>query len=223
MVAWLPENQGAWYRLGVALSLSGQYDEALAAFQSAIQLDPKDAAPHNGIGNVYRALRQYDQALAAYQRALELDPKDAYPHNNMADIFIKQGKFDEAQRELNERIRLAPDNAFTPLVALGIIARHQGLAESDNHFQDALAQWNAAWQARWQSPAELLEDKAKALLCLGKKAEALQILKEAIAQMAPGDEIEFERYTLLQTAPVPPDGIEEMIAILKAAQAQRQS
>jgi len=58
------------------------------------------------------------------------------------------------------------------------------------------------------------------LLCLDQKDEALQVLKDAIAQMTPGDTIEFESYTLLQTAPAPPDGIEEMIALLKQARRQ---
>ncbi len=205
----------------------GKYEDSIRYFQDALQGAEQlqdmrlQAMCHHGLGNVYYQLGNYEAALAAYQRAIELDPKDAYPHNNMAGIFIKQGKFDEARRELNERIRLAPENTFTPLVTLGVLARHQGLPESDKHLQDALAQWDAAWRARWQSPAGLLENKAIALLCLGNKDQALQVLKEAIAQMTPGGEIEFDYYTLLQTAPVPPEGVEEMIAMLKEAQEKR--
>ena len=206
--------------MGLVYRALKRYEEALAAYQRAIEIDPQYAAPHNNMGNVYRALGRYEEALAAYRRAIELDPQDAHPHNNMADIFIQQGKFDEARRELNERIRLAPENPFTPLVTLGILARHQGLPESDQHFQDALAHWDAAWRLRWQSPAGLLENKAIALLCLGKKEQALQALQEAIAQMGPGDTIEFKRYTLLQTAPQPTEGIAEMVEQLRAAAQQ---
>ncbi|MCS6910237.1 MAG: tetratricopeptide repeat protein [Anaerolineales bacterium] len=255
VVAWLPENPGAWYRLGAVLNLAGRNEEALAAYQRASDLDPKDAyahngignvhydlkqydaaltayrraseldpryaAPHNGIGNVHAQLGNYEAALAAYRRASELDPTDATPHNNIAGVLVKLGRYDEARREFNERIRLAPDNAFTPLVALGVLARHQGLAESDKHFQDALAQWEVAWRARWQSAAGLLKNKTKALLCLGRKDEALQTLKNAIAQMTPGDTIELDYWMLLQTAPAPPEGVEEAIALLKEAQAKR--
>ena len=216
-----PKDAAPHNGLGSVYSDLGKYDEAIAAYQRAIELDPKDAYPHNGLGNVYRALGNYDEAIAAYQRAIALDPKDAAPHNNLADVFVKLGWFDEARREYNERIRLAPENPFTPLVALGVIARHQGLAKSDEHFQHALEHWKAAWRAKWQTPAGLLENKATALLCLGKKDEALQTLAQSIAQMQPRDTIELDDLELLRTAPEPPAGVEEAIAMLKEAQARR--
>ena len=187
VVEWLPERQDAWYRLGVILKLAGNYD----------------------------------QAIAAYQRAIQLDPKYAVPHNNLGDVFVKLGRFDEARCEFNERIRLAPENPFTPLVALGVIARHQGLAESTEHFQRALEHWEAAWRAKWQTSAELLENKAKALLCLGKKDKALQTLAQAIAQRQPGEPIGLDDWELLRSAPAPPAGVEEAIRMLKEAQAGR--
>jgi hypothetical protein len=222
VVAWLPEKQGAWYRLGVALGLRSKFCSAISAFQHASALDPKDAYPHNGLGNVYYQLERYDEALAAYQHASALDPKAAAAHNNIAGVYLHQRRFDEARRELNERIRLGPENTFNPLVSLGVIARHQGLAESDEHFARALEQWGAAWRARWQTPAGLLENKSIALLCLDHKDEALRVLRQAIAQMLPGDRIDFDLYTLLRAAPAPPDGLEEMIALLREAQAHRQ-
>jgi len=67
----------------------------------------------------------------------------------------------------------------------------------------------------------LLENKAKALLCLGKKDEALQTLAQSIAQMQPGDTIELDDWELLRTAPAPPAGVQEAIAMLQEAQARR--
>src|SRR3954454_15931519 len=47
-----------------------RYDEALAAFQQALSLDPTLADAHNGVGRVYERLGTPDAALAAYTRAL---------------------------------------------------------------------------------------------------------------------------------------------------------
>ncbi len=46
VVDWLPEKSDAWYRLGVALKQAGRLEEALAAYQRASDLDPKDAIAH---------------------------------------------------------------------------------------------------------------------------------------------------------------------------------
>lgn len=86
---------------------------------------------------------------------------------------------------------------------------------SEGYFQQALAQWDKAWQEHLQSVAGLLENKAIALLCLGQKQEALSTLTQALRQWLPADVIDFALYDLLRTAPHPPDGVEEMIAMLK--------
>jgi tetratricopeptide (TPR) repeat protein len=54
------------------------YDEALADFNRALELDPKDVWALAGRGKTYRKMGRYDEALADYDRALELDPKDPY-------------------------------------------------------------------------------------------------------------------------------------------------
>ncbi len=218
-----PNFAAPYNSLGHMYDSLAKYDEALVAYHRAIDLDPNDAYPHNGIGLVYEALGKREEALTAYQRSIELDPKFGIPHNNIADIYIKQRKFDDALRELRERIRLGPENSFTPLVSIGVITRHQGHATSNDYFTRALVQWDTARNAQWHTQAGLLVSKAEALICLGKKYESMQVLRQAIVQMMPGDTIEFDPFTLLQTAPFPPVGLEDMIALLKEAQGKRKS
>jgi len=207
--------------LGTVYAMQGRYKEALDAYNQAIQLDPKAAYPYNGLGNVYFNSGRYEDALDAYKQAFQLDPKYAIPHYNLAEVYIRQRVFDKASDELNAGMRLEPSNLFGPLVTLGIVRRYQGLEESEGHFQRALAQWETAWRAKWQTPAGLLEYKAIALLCLGNKDEALQTLRQAITEMLPEDVIDFDYFELLQTAPVPPDGLEEVVAVLKEAERKR--
>lgn len=252
VVAWLPEKQYAWYRLGTIYGLSGkledalgcfdraialdpkfarayngignirfqmgQYDAAISAYRSAIELDPMDINPQNGLGNIYYNLGQYDDAYTAYKRAIDINPQKSLSHLNIADVYHIQGKHADAMREYKEGIRLAPNNSFSPLVCLGIIARFQGLVESDHYFTTAMAQWANALKARRQNPKELLENKALALLCLGRKGEALNTLQQAIEQMLPCDIVDLTDYELLRIAPNPPDGIDEMIEMLERVQ-----
>ncbi|GAB4535390.1 MAG: hypothetical protein Fur0018_25680 [Anaerolineales bacterium] len=217
-----PHAAYPWNGLGIVYSDLGRHDDAIAAYQQAIALDPKYAYPWHGLGNVYYTLGRHEEAIEAYQQAIELDPNSAsagVAWNNLAGVYLKQKRFEEARHALQERIRLRPDNTFAPLISLGVLTRHLGESESNTHFQNALAQWDKAWRDRLQSPASLLENKAIALLCRGRKEEALQTLREALAQRLPGDVIDFTDYELLRAAPHPPEGLEEMLALLNAAQA----
>ncbi|MEO1404045.1 MAG: tetratricopeptide repeat protein, partial [Cyanobacteria bacterium J06635_1] len=57
-----------------------RYDEAISAYEKAIELDPDDATAHYNLGNTYKALKRYDEAISAYEKAIELDPDDATAH-----------------------------------------------------------------------------------------------------------------------------------------------
>src|SRR5262249_11261193 len=56
VVGWLPDEPSAWYNLGVTFEVARKFDQAIAAYGRATELDPKFAAPHNELGNVYLAL-----------------------------------------------------------------------------------------------------------------------------------------------------------------------
>jgi lipoprotein NlpI len=208
--------------VGGAYEKLGRYDDAVGAFRRAIELDPKSDIAYNGLGVVLSDMRRHDEAALAFQRAIELDPGNPSAHNNLAGEYLQQGKFDDAKREYGERIRLRPNNAFAPLVMLGVIARHQGAAESSEYFTKALEQWEAALRKGWQTLGGLLEGRAIALLCLGQKTEALETIKQSLVQMLPGDQVDFEEWDLLRTAPISPDGVDQVIALLNEAHAGRQ-
>ena len=167
---------------------------------------------------MYYAQSRYDEAIAAYQRAIALDPKYALPYNNLATIYLIRSEFDLAAQYYRQRIDLEPETALTAHASLGVIARHyrddQSAAEQ---FQKALALCVTPRGSSTQSKAGALENRAIALLCMGRRAEALAALREAIAVKLPGDIYEPICYTLLRTAPHPPEGLEEMIALLQAA------
>jgi len=204
--------------LGAVYAGLGRQEEAIAAYRRAIELDPTDAYPHNGLGTVYRALGRQEEAIAAYQRAIELDPTLATPHNNLGDEYLQLGRLEEAEAEFQERTRLSPDDALSAEVCLGVIARHRGDNEAAaRHFERALAIWDTGWQRRLQSPAGLLENKALALLGLGRPQEALAALRQALDQRLPGETIDFYIYDLLAAASESPAGLEEMMALLREA------
>ncbi len=66
------ESPAARYLSGSYLSGRGLYRDAATQFEALSRLSPDSPAPHEALGNVYRAVGLMDLAAAEYQRALEL-------------------------------------------------------------------------------------------------------------------------------------------------------
>ena len=56
-----------------------RYEEALADFSCAIEIDPGYAWAIDQRGETYRLMERYEEALTDFSRAIEIDPADAWP------------------------------------------------------------------------------------------------------------------------------------------------
>jgi len=128
---------GYYYRLGVVKDDAGQYEEAMAAYQQAIALDPNYALPHNGLGLAYHAQGQYEEAMAAYQQAIALDLNDAYTHHGLGNVYVNQGQYEQAIAAYHQAIALDPNDA-APHNGLGIAYADQG------QYEQAIAAYHQA-------------------------------------------------------------------------------
>jgi tetratricopeptide (TPR) repeat protein len=207
-----------YYSLASSYEDIGCYEEAIVAYQKAIEIDPSNGFYYNGLGNTYSDIKRYDDAIANYQEAIKVNPNEAIFNNGLGNAYFNLVDYEKARYYFNERIRLEPDNALNALVFLGILDRIQGTGEGENFLNQALQIYDSAWKLQLQSPAGLLENKAMALLCLGKREEGLKTLRDAMERRLPGDVIELNIYELLRNSPYPPSGIDEMIEILIKAE-----
>lgn len=106
----------------------GKLDDAIAEYQTAIHLDPKNAFPRNNLANIWKEQGRLDDAIKEYQNAIRLDPKNATPHYNLAVIWKGRGKLDDAINEYQTAIRLDPKDSF-PHNNLGNIWAERGKAD----------------------------------------------------------------------------------------------
>jgi len=71
----LPNDAWLWHVIGSVHRRLGNWDEVVAAFERAAQLDPRDANLFEGLGGItYRMTHRYAEAVRAFNRALTLDP-----------------------------------------------------------------------------------------------------------------------------------------------------
>jgi serine/threonine-protein kinase len=114
----LPTDASLWELIGAVHRRLGNWDEVIAAFEKASQLDPRDANLFWDLGgNTYRTVRRYADAVRALDRALSLAP-DLY----LAAVFkgrtyvLWHGQLDTLRAVLS---RLPRD---APLGTLGTVA-----------------------------------------------------------------------------------------------------
>ena len=72
----------AYYNRGNVYGEQGNFDQAIADYDRAIELDPSLGTAYNNRGKFYSDQGNFDQAIADYDRAIELDPNHTMAYNN---------------------------------------------------------------------------------------------------------------------------------------------
>jgi len=88
-----PDWPGPYANLGIVYTQSGRYEEAEAAFLSALKIKIDDASVYNHMAIMYRLQGKFDQALAYYHRAISVDPQYVKAHLNLGilyDLYLQQ-------------------------------------------------------------------------------------------------------------------------------------
>lgn len=103
----LARTQDQWLRVGDDYTKAGRYNEALAAYEEAIRLNPNYAAAYNNKGNALYILKHYEEAISSIEQAIRLDPKYVSAYYNKANALELLGRHIEAQqaREKAKQVR----------------------------------------------------------------------------------------------------------------------
>jgi tetratricopeptide (TPR) repeat protein len=91
-----PHDERTQVKLGDFYTRQKNYDEAIRSYEKALTLASDYSAPHQRLGQVYRALGRYDDAEQELSRFIELNPQQAKAYNLHAALLMKQGRFEES-------------------------------------------------------------------------------------------------------------------------------
>jgi tetratricopeptide (TPR) repeat protein len=127
------------FNAGIAAAQAKQWDQAVASFTKASELDPKQHVVWAQLAeaemNSAEAKKGADadadmaKALDAYQKAIELKPDDPGYHNNFALALARAKKIPEAQAELTKASALDPANTGRYYYNLGALLVNSGQNE----------------------------------------------------------------------------------------------
>lgn len=133
-----PQHPFGWKILGVLLRTQGKIEEAMSAFQQALQLQPNDADTHYNLANILREQRHYPAAEVGYRRALEIMPTLTVAHYNLGNTLQEQGRFVDAEESFRRTLALNPNHAEA-YCNLGNALQDQGrLSEAEASYRQAL-------------------------------------------------------------------------------------
>ncbi len=128
-----PDNARAFYNLGNALRERGDLAGARAAYERAVQLNPKFVMAQNNLGNILRLRGAPEAAVAHLRRAVREDPDFAEGYVNLGAALADIGRQEEALEALRRACaldRTSPQARFNLAMTLGATGRFDEAIDS---------------------------------------------------------------------------------------------
>ncbi len=116
-----------WYEKGVKIYESGNFKEALNAYNQAIQLNPQYADAYIGRGAAYADLGNNQQAVNDFSKAIQLNPQEAVAYLHRGGAYYRLGSYQQAINDNSKAIELNPRNP------MGYIMRGIAYDKSGNY------------------------------------------------------------------------------------------
>lgn len=109
----IPSNAVAFLNRGYKEDVLGNFQEALANFNRAIEIDPNYANAYNNRGATQGKLGNHEEAIADFSRAIELDPELAEAYYGRGVELVELGSHGEAIADFNRAIELNPNDGYS--------------------------------------------------------------------------------------------------------------
>jgi tetratricopeptide (TPR) repeat protein len=168
-----------WLARGLTRRDQGDLAGAIAAYDTAIQLDPTDATTYTNRGLARRDQGDLAGAIADYDTAIQLDPTYTAPYNNRGNVRRQQGDLADAIADYDTVIQIDPADARA-YNNRGLALRMQG--NSSKAIRDLE-------KARELSPDDLsiLVNLAGTYIDAGETQQGRKLAEEALSLLPESD------------------------------------
>jgi tetratricopeptide (TPR) repeat protein len=121
-----PKFTLAYNEMGVQHLRLGQMEDADAAFQQALKVDPNSFAAliNRGIANV--SMKRHGEAIPILRKAVKINEKSAVGHYFLGQALANLGLFDDAEKELQYSLQLGKEEMKEAHRILAIIYADRG-------------------------------------------------------------------------------------------------
>ena len=108
----LPANNAlcfALQALGNEAHQYGNFLQAEACFEEALEYQPSNAVFWYNLGNAQRELGFIQKAASSFKQAIKFDPNDADTHNNLGNVLRELGQLDKAILAYETALKINPN------------------------------------------------------------------------------------------------------------------
>jgi serine/threonine protein kinase/tetratricopeptide (TPR) repeat protein len=186
-----PDIVAGYENVGTMYGQQGKYQESIPYYQKALQIQPYFSA-YSNLGTSYFFLKQYSNAVDMFEKAVALNPNDTEMMVNLADAYRGAGQQDKARTAYQQAISLGfkelqtnPQNAEVKAQIALSYAKIDNAPEAEKFIREA--------RGIDKNNIDYIYKEAKIDAVLGRSADALKLLREALekhypAEFAAGDE-----------------------------------
>lgn len=129
-----PQDASFWLYLGVACRQLGEVDQAIAAFEHARTLAPRQPEIYFDLGLLYWKRGDLGNAKRAYRAGLALNPKALSALQNYALILMKTGEYESA---IGPLIKLKSEPSLSVPARVGLIECYLKTQQPDQADREA--------------------------------------------------------------------------------------
>ncbi len=108
-----PDAPQPAYILGLIARQQNRVEDAAAAFQRVLKVDPRDVGASVNLGQLYSQQRKYAEAVALFRTALAEEPYNGTALYNLGTALLRSGAREEGQRLMQQFQALRASGAAT--------------------------------------------------------------------------------------------------------------
>ena len=119
------EVPAAYVLIGRAFADQRRHEDAIAAFEAALRVDPGYLDAHGGLADALLAAQRFDAAIVEYEIVIRQRPGFANAWNNLGVARVQAGREDGVREAFARAVELDPQNGPARR-ALAAVLLHDG-------------------------------------------------------------------------------------------------
>lgn len=126
LIEAFPRSEQPYVLLGGVYRRRGAIDEAVSAWEKAVQMNPARSDVYGKIAQAAFEIDEFDKAISLWRQALATDPSMRGCHVSIGRALMRLGQYEECLPEIREEIKLNPTNTLSHFI----------LGRAHQHLQD---------------------------------------------------------------------------------------